>query len=203
MPKYPLNRITDKQKRILNYIEQYYTENSVPPTVRAICQGLGYKSPATVQVHLQRLREFGYLEHDMKPIGKSISTGAGAPSVVPKVPILGNVAAGSPILANQEVLGYVSYPTTSVSDYFALYIRGDSMVGAGILDGDIVVAKRNCDFLNGDIVIALIEDEATCKEFFKDENGQVLLRPKNPQYSDIDGNHCDILGVVKTVIRNY
>ena len=195
-----INPLTETQRKILEFIQQFYINNSVPPTTREICKGLGYKAPSTVNVHLKNLRAMGYLEFNGQKLKLSVPSDPSAPMVVPKIPIIGNVAAGYPSLATEEITGYLPYPVENINDYFALKIRGDSMNGIGILNGDYVVAKRNEDVKNGDIVIALIEDEATCKTFQK-EGEKIFLVPHNPDFKSIDGTKCTILGLVKTVIR--
>lgn len=195
-------KLTLKQQRILEYINKFYLENRYTPTVRDICKQFNLKSTSTVATHLKRLREKGYLsETNINTSRRLFSVGEGDPIVVPQVPILGRVAAGYPRLAYEEIEGYLPYKGADKGEFYALRIRGDSMEGAAILDGDYVIVEKDTEFRNGDIVIALIDDEATCKVFFRAED-KVLLLPRNPKYEPIDGSGCTILGVVRTVIRN-
>ena len=195
-------KLTQKQERILEYINKFYLENRYTPTVRDICKEFGLKSTSTVAAHLKKLREKGYLtETSINTSRRVFSVGEGDPIVVPQVPILGRVAAGYPRLAYEEIEGYLPYKGADKGEFYALRIRGDSMEGVAILDGDYVVVQKDAEFHNGDIVIALIDDEATCKVFFRTDD-KVWLFPRNPKYEPIDGSGCTVLGVVRTVIRN-
>ena len=176
-------------------------EHGYPPSVREICAEVGLRSTSTVHAHLKKLQEAGYLEaSDHK--SRALAPVSGA-SMVPRVPILGRVTAGMPILAVEEHIGYVPFePAAGGGEYYALRIRGDSMIGAGILDGDKVVVRPQQTATNGEIVVALLEDSATVKRFQK-TGKQVWLLPENPAYQPIDGNEAQILGKVKAVIRTY
>ncbi|MGI6180998.1 MAG: transcriptional repressor LexA [Agathobaculum sp.] len=196
-----MKKISAKQQRILDYISAFSLEHGYPPSVREICAEMDLRSPSTVHAHLKKLQEAGYLEptdHKSRAL-----TPVSGPAMVPRVPILGRVTAGLPILAVEEHTGYVPFePAASGGEYYALRIRGDSMTGAAILDGDLVIVRRDVQARNGDIVIALLEDEATCKTLHITRDG-VWLMPENPNYSPIDGTGCQILGVVKAVYREY
>lgn len=176
-------------------------EHGYPPSVREICAEVGLRSTSTVHAHLKKLQEAGYLEaSDHK--SRALAPVSGA-SMVPRVPILGRVTAGMPILAVEEHIGYVPFePAASGGKYYALRIRGDSMIGVGIMNDDLVIIRQDVEARDGDIVIALLEDEATCKTLFLTPDG-VWLRPENPAYPLIDGTGCQILGVVKAVYREY
>ena len=196
-----MKKISAKQQRILDYISEFSLEHGYPPSVREICTEMGLRSPSTVHAHLKKLQEAGYLE-PTEPKSRALSPTSG-PSMVPRVPILGRVTAGMPILAVEEHVGYVPFePAAGGGEYYALRIRGDSMTGAGILDGDLVIVRQDVQARGGDIVIALLEDEATCKTLNITADG-VWLMPENPAYPPIDGTGCQILGVVKAVYREY
>lgn len=196
-----MKKISAKQQRILDFISEFSMDHGYPPSVREICAEMDLRSPSTVHAHLKKLQEAGYLESsDHK--SRALSPTAG-PAMVPRVPILGRVTAGLPILAVEEHIGYVPFePATNGGNYYALRIRGDSMIGAAILDGDLVIVRQDAEARSGDIVIALLEDEATCKTLSVTRDG-VWLMPENPAYSPIDGTGCQILGVVKGVYREY
>ena len=196
-----MKKISPKQQRILDYISEFSLEHGYPPSVREICAEMDLRSPSTVHAHLKKLQEAGYLEpsdHKSRAL-----TPVSGPSMVPRVPILGRVTAGLPILAVEEHIGYVPFePAAGGGEYYALRIRGDSMTGAGILDGDLVIVRQDAQARSGDIVIALLEDEATCKTLNLTQDG-VCLMPENPAYPPINGTGCQILGVVKAVYREY
>lgn len=196
-----MKNITAKQQRVLNFINEYSLDHGYPPSVREIGNELGLKSPSSVHAHLKKLQEAGYLEPaDHK--SRTITTVSG-PAMTPRVPIVGRVTAGAPFLEVEQHIGYVPYdPAANGGQYFALRIRGDSMVGAGILDGDLVIVRQDVQAQSGDIVIALVEDEATCKRL-QVLSDQVWLSAENPAYSPIDGSNCQIVGVIKAVLREY
>ncbi len=193
--------LTEKQKRILDYITEYTLKQGYPPSVREICNEVGLRSPSTVHCHIKKLRELGYLERDDGRT-RSLSVRGGA-AVIPRVPILGRVTAGMPALAVEQIEGYVPYENAKTpNEYFALRINGESMIGAAIMDGDLIIVRRQQTARNGQIVVALIEDEATCKRLLL-ENGEVWLMPENDAYPPINGEDCSILGVVTAVYREY
>nr|WP_302649995.1 transcriptional repressor LexA [uncultured Agathobaculum sp.] len=196
-----MKKISEKQQRILGYIKEYSLEHGYPPSVREIGAEMGLRSPSTVHAHLKKLQEAGWLEpseHKSRAI-----TPVNGPSMVTRIPILGRVTAGMPVLAVEECVGYVPFePAANGGVYYALRIRGDSMTGAGILDNDLVIVRQDMQARSGDIVIALLEDEATCKTLRITPDG-VWLMPENPAYPPIDGTSCQILGVVRAVYREY
>ncbi len=193
--------LTEKQKRILDYINEFTLKQGYPPSVREICNEVGLRSPSTVHCHLKRLRELGYLQRDDGRT-RSLSVRGGA-AMTPQVPILGRVTAGMPSLAIEHIEGYIPYENAGTGkDYFALKINGESMIGAGIMDGDIIIVRRQQTARNGQIVVALIEDEATCKRLLL-EHEEVWLMPENEAYPPINGENCSILGVVTAVYRDY
>jgi len=191
-------RTTDKQEKILEFLNTHIEEKGFPPTVREICAAVGLKSTATVSYHLNELKKQGRIQGDStkrRAISLPESQRAG------KIPLLGVVTAGLPILAQEDVEGYI--PWDGDQSCFALRIKGDSMINAGILDGDKVIVRPQPDAVNGDIVIALLGDEATCKRFQRAKDGAVWLMPENPAYTPIPGDEAQILGKVKAVLREY
>ena len=199
-----MEKISAKQQQILDYIRNYIREQGFPPAVRDICKGVGLRSPSSVHGHLQTLQRLGYIERrDGKTRGLNIIAPGSGVKNVPTVPILGRVAAGAPILAAEDIEGYVPYDDgNSGYEHFALRVRGFSMKNAGILPDDIIVVRRQQTASNGDIVVALLEDEATVKKFSK-KNGKILLLPENEDFSPIDGTYAMILGKVVARMRDY
>lgn len=212
-------KITKKQKAVLDFIEACIDETGIAPTVRDICEGLGLSSPSTVHVHLKTLEEKGFIHRDPlksrcitivgrepKPAPKEPeveSVGAGAFSDVVELPVVGNVAAGLPILAEQNVTETIPLPTEIVGDSssFLLKVRGDSMIEIGINDGDYVAVKEQPTCNNGDIVVAIVDDGATVKRFFK-EKGHVRLQPENSSMEPIIvRENVSIAGKVVAVFR--
>ena len=193
--------LTSMQQRIYEYIASCIRDQGYPPSVREIGEAVGLKSPSTVHFHLKHLEEAGVIE---KGAGKGRAITLTAPAAQEdKVPIVGNVAAGSPILAEECIEDYLTFDTGGHGEkYFALRVRGESMLNAGILPGDLVVVRRQQTCSNGEIVVAMIEDEATVKRFSK-QNGHIWLLPENEAYSPIDGTYAQILGKVSAVVRRY
>ena len=189
-------RTTDKQEKILEFLTDYVNDKGYPPSVREICAAVGLKSTATVSYHLTELKKQGRIQ------GETNKRRAIAVPEIQRgrIPVLGVVQAGLPILAVENVEGYL--PWDGDPNCFALRVRGDSMVNAGILEGDKVVVRPQPDAENGEIVVALLEDEATVKRLWR-ENGAVWLLPENPAFRPIDGRYATILGKVKAVIREY
>ena len=195
--------LTPKQQKIYDFIRDFSRDYGYPPTVREIGEHLGLKSPSTVKFHLDNLRSAGLIQWDG---GKTRSITLLEKEDAPKedqVPVLGNVAAGSPILAQECIEEYVSFHTgPHPEDFFALKVRGESMLYAGILPDDLVVVRRQPEAHSGEIVVALFEDEATVKTLSK-KNGEVWLLPENPDYDPIDGTRAQIIGKVVGLIRRY
>lgn len=212
-----MEKLSKMQKRVYDYIVQSMEQNGYAPSVREIGDALGLKSPSTVHFHVKHLEEMGFLE---KCTGKSRAIVLKKQSAAPaaqertegydelaerrnQVPIVGNVAAGSPILAQECVEDYLTFDTGGRSgEYFALRVRGESMLGVGILPNDLVVVRKQPTANNGEIVVALLGDEATVKTFSR-KNGEIWLLPANPDYSPIDGRECEIMGRVVAVVRQY
>lgn len=196
-----MNNLSEKQRRILEYIAEATAQQGYPPSVREIGKHVGLRSSSSVHAHLMKLREAGYLEKDAGKTRALVVKGMAA--AVPQVPILGQVTAGTPILAVESVEGYLPYePAGGYGEYFALRIQGNSMIGAGILDGDYIIVRQQDMAKRGQIVVALLEDEATCKTF-EIQDGHVWLMPENPEYSPIDGENARILGVVVALHREF
>ena len=194
-------QLSPMQRKIYDYIVTCVREQGYPPSVREIGEAVGLKSPSTVHFHLKHLEEAGVIE---KGAGKGRAITLTTPPVPEdRVPVVGNVAAGSPILAEECIEDYLTFDTGGRSDeYFALRVRGESMINAGILPGDLVVVRRQQTANSGEIVVALIEDEATVKRLSL-RNGQIWLMPENDAYSPIDGSNAQILGKVAAVVRRY
>ena len=191
--------LNPKALQILDYIRDRIDEG-LPPSVREICAALDIKSTSTAHKYLGELRERGLIEK-----GDRLNRAITLPddrSV--RVPLVGTVTAGQPILAVEEIEGYIPYRSRSLHsrDLFALHVRGESMINAGILDGDIVVVRRTPTAENGDIVVALVEDEATVKRFYK-EKGHFRLQPENDEMEPIIVDSVSILGRVISLIREY
>jgi repressor LexA len=197
-----MGKLTAKQQEIYDYILTFIDEYGYPPSVREIGDHLGLKSPSTVHFHLKGLRSAGLI-HQTEGKTRSITVTADGPSRRGKIPVVGNVAAGSPILAQECVEEYLSFQLDQNSDeHFALRVRGESMLGVGIFPGDLVVVKPQDQAQNGDIVVALFEEEATVKTYRR-KDGKIWLMPENSEYEPIDGDHAKIIGKVVAVIRRY
>ena len=198
-----MKALSPKQQQIYDYIISFSAEHGYPPSVREIGAYVGLKSPSTVHFHLKGLESAGLIH---KAEGKTRSiTVSPSETEAPedKVPVVGSVAAGSPILAQECVEDYLTFDTDGrPGEYFALRVRGESMKYAGILPGDLVVVHQQSDARSGEIVVALFEDEATVKTLRR-KDGHVWLMPENPDYDPIDGEGCAILGKVTAVVRRY
>ena len=199
--------ITKKQEEILNYIKDEILERGFPPAVREICQAVGLKSTSSVHSHLESLEKNGYIRRDpTKPRAIEIldeSFNMLRREMV-NVPVVGTVAAGQPILAEQNIDSYFPIPSEYMPNEqsFILKVKGESMVNAGILDGDSVLVMQQTTARNGDIVGALIEDSATVKTYYK-ENGHYRLQPENDTMDPIIVDDCKILGKVFGVFRFF
>ena len=193
--------LSHMQQKIYEYIARCIRDQGYPPSVREIGEAVGLKSPSTVHFHLKHLEELGVI---VKGSGKGRAiTLAEPPATEDQVPIVGNVAAGSPILAQECIEDYLTFDTGGrQNEYFALRVRGESMLNAGILPGDLVVVHRQSNAYHGEIVVAMIDDEATVKRLSR-RNGQTWLLPENDDYSPIDGTYAQILGKVAAVVRRY
>ena len=190
-------RTSDKAERIMEYVNQFIQENGYSPSVREIGAAVGLRSTASVSYHLQALQDKGLLASPgAKGRKRALVTGA-RPG---QIPVVGVVTAGMPILAVENQEG--TMPWDGDPDCFALRVRGDSMIGAGILDGDKVVVRPQPTADDGQIVVALLGDEATVKRLSR-KDGQVWLLPENKKYEPIDGSEAQLIGLVKAVLREY
>lgn len=191
---------TQMTERIYEYLQTVIPEQGYAPSVREICEAVGLKSPSTVHFHLKRLQERGLIEKgDFK--GRAIVLTARQEK--DRVPILGTVAAGSPILAQECIEDYLTFDCGGrEGEYFALRVRGESMLKAGILPGDLVVVRRQQTAVNGEIVVALLGEEATVKRLSR-RDGHIWLLPENDAYQPIDGTDAQVLGKVAAVVRQY
>lgn len=199
--------ITKKQEEILNYIKDEILERGFPPAVREICQAVGLKSTSSVHSHLESLERNGYIRRDpTKP--RAIEILDDSFNMVRRemvnVPIVGTVAAGQPILAEQNIDSYFPIPSEYMPNEqsFILKVKGESMINAGILNGDSVLVRQQTTAENGDIVVALIEDSATVKTYYKEDN-HYRLQPENDTMEPIIVDDCQILGKVFGVFRFF
>ena len=195
----------DMQERILAYIQEEIQVRGYAPSVREIGEAVGLKSTSTVHGHLTRLEKKGLLHRDaMKPraMGLTQTNAEDAENMVCQIPIVGRVAAGQPILAEESVEDFMALPVDFVGDgeHFVLRVRGDSMIQAGIFHDDYIVVRKQQHANNGEIVVALVEDEATVKRFFK-ENGHFRLQPENDAMEPIIVPAVTILGKVTSLLR--
>ena len=208
------HKVTKRQQAVLDCIEACIREKGYGPTVREVCQSLGLSSPSTVHVHLKALEEKGFNKRDplksrsialtyaIEDAASAAVSGAEAYSNLVTIPLVGNVAAGSPILAEENITDNITLPTDIVGDApsFMLSVRGESMIEAGINDGDYVVVKEQPVANNGDIVVAIIDDGATVKRFYK-EADHIRLQPENSSMEPIITTQCSIAGKVVAVFR--
>ncbi len=196
-----MKQLTAKQQQIYDYIVSFTDEHGYPPSVREIGEYVGLKSPSTVHFHLKGLQSAGLIT---QAAGKTraISISGDLPKR-DRVPVVGNVAAGTPILAEECVEDYLTFDTEGLTgEHFALRVRGESMLYAGILPDDLVIVHQQQDARNGEIVVAMLEDEATVKTLQR-KDGHTWLMPENPDYEPIDGDRAQILGKVVAVVRKY
>lgn len=212
-------KLSKRQQSIYEYICSYTKDHGYPPSVREIGSAVGLASPSTVHMHLKALEEKGYIKRDSKKPRtievvpeESAASDHGTKRVdvhedvdknVIQLPLVGRVAAGLPILAEQNVEEVLTLPTSIVGDAssFILRVRGQSMINAGIFDGDYIVVKEEHEAHNGEIVVALIDDSATVKTFYK-EDGHVRLQPENDAMEPIYADNPTILGRVTALIRS-
>ena len=213
-----MEKLSRMQQRVYDYLVSFITERGYPPSVREIGDALELRSPSTVHFHLKHLAELGYIEKDAGK-GRAITlTKAVQPAAEPepiarepqevetrsdRIPVLGNVAAGNPILATECIEDYLTFDTGGrAEEYFALRVRGYSMKDAGILPDDLVVVQQQKTANNGEIVVALLGEEATVKRY-KRKDGKVWLLPENEDFEPIDGTMAQIMGRVRAVVRQY
>jgi len=200
-------KITGKQKEILEYIKNEILQRGYPPAVREICEAVHLKSTSSVHSHLETLEKNGYIKRDpTKPRAIEIIDDSFqmVRHEMASIPIIGTVAAGQPILAEENIEGYFPIPAEMVpnSEAFVLKVKGDSMINVGIFNGDQIFVEKCNTARNGDTVVALVEDSATVKTFYK-ENGYFRLQPENDNMEPIIVNNVEILGKVFGVFRLY
>ena len=189
-------RTSNKSQQILDFVNDFVQENGFAPSVREIGAAVGLRSTASVSYHLQQLQQKGLL----LPAGKGRKRAIVTACRPGQIPVVGVVTAGVPILALENREGTISWDADP--GCFALRVRGDSMINAGILNGDMVVVRPQPSADDGQIVVARIGDEATVKRLHR-ENGKVWLLPENPAYTPIDGSEAELIGLVKAVVRQY
>lgn len=203
-----MKSISKKQMEILDYIKEKVHDKGYPPSVREICEAVNLKSTSTVHGHLTKLEDLGFIRRDLtKPRAIEIlgDNEFEIEELHPEtnyIPVVGQVTAGVPILAVENIEEEFPMPAsmTSNGDYFMLRVKGDSMIEAGILDRDYVLVKQQAEAINGQIVVAMVEDSATVKRFFKESN-RFRLQPENQTMSPIYANEVSVLGIVKGVFR--
>jgi len=194
--------LTKREKQVLDYIQDFINKKAYPPSVREIGKAVGLSSTSTVHGYLERLEKKGFLRRDnLKPRAIAVNT---TNSNLRPVPVLGRIAAGEPITAVEYRDNVIFLPEdfTGHGEFFVLEIHGRSMINVGIMDGDLVVVRKQATAENGDIVAALIDDEATIKRFYK-ENGHFRLQPENDTMQPIIVNDVTILGKAVSLIRKY
>lgn len=201
-----LTQKKDKQSEIYNFIKDQVQSKGYPPSVREICLAVGLKSTSTVHGHLERLEKKGYIRRDpTKPRAIELLKDSVIRKELIDIPIIGKITAGVPILAVENVEDTFTIPlnfTKTNNELFMLKVSGISMIEAGILDGDLAIIEKINAAKNGDIVVALIDNEATIKRFFK-EKGHVRLQPENSSMSPIIVKDCSILGILVGIYRKY
>jgi len=201
-------KITAKQQEILDYIKEEILKRGYPPAVREICEAVNLKSTSSVHSHLETLEKNGFIRRDpTKPRAIEICDDSFqmVRTEMVSLPVIGNVAAGQPILAEENIESYFPVPAELVPNgepSYILKVRGDSMINAGIHDGDQIFVHSCCEARNGQMVVALIDDSATVKTFYK-ENGHIRLQPENDTMDPIIVDDCKIIGKVFGVFRIY
>lgn len=195
---------TNKQKilDVYNFIVEYIENNNYPPSIREICQKLSIKSTSTAYSYVDKLKEQGLLQNS--PLKKRALTVSNGKKSFKSIPLIGTVTAGTPVFAFENLEGYCPLPPdfNDSDNFFALRVNGESMIDAGINDKDIVIIKKQEYANNGDIVVALIEDSATVKRFFR-KDGKIVLHPENITMNDMIFDDVQILGTVKGLIRKF
>ncbi len=198
-------RITDKQKEILDFMKSQILAKGYPPSVREICEAVNLRSTSSVHAHLETLEKNGYIRRDpTKPRAIEIiddEFGLTKRDMV-NIPIVGTVAAGQPLLAVENVLDYFPIPVDMLpnKELFMLRVKGDSMVNMGIFEGDTIIVARQDTASNGEVVVALVDDSATVKRFYK-EQGHYRLQPENDSMEPIIVDRCQIIGKVVGLVR--
>lgn len=198
------NNLNEKEQKVFEFIKNYINDNNYPPSIRDILDGTKFNSTSTVSAYLNKLEQKGYIN---RPNSKTRAIEITDRNFYKRdfnlVPLIGQVAAGTPILAEENIEDMFPLPANVKfdDDVFMLRIKGDSMINVGILSGDLVIVRKQQVVKNGDIAIAQVDDEATCKTFYK-ENGYIRLQPENDNYEPIIVNDCSIAGKVIGLYRN-
>lgn len=197
-----MKRTDEKLNQIYNFTVDFIKTNGYPPSIREICAKLGIKSTATAYSYIERLKSKGLLEKS--PQKKRAITLAQKVNDFKSIPLIGTVRAGSPIFAVENLEGYYPLPDdfSSGGEEFALKVQGDSMINAGIYENDVIIVNRQSTANNGEIVVALVDDSATVKRFYKDKN-KIILHPENDNLEDMIFDEVYILGVVKGLMRKF
>lgn len=203
-----MKQITDRQKEVFVFIENFTKENNYPPTVREISQHFEISLRA-VQDHISALQKKGFISTEQKR-SRSIRILDDKKQVLPKVfidkiPILGTIAAGRPLLCEENLNGYVNLTEPFIrpgKNYFALRVRGSSMINAGILEGDLAVIEQASSAVDGQIVVAVLDDAITLKRFYK-ESSRIRLQPENPDFQAIYCQDVRIVGILSSIVRTY
>lgn len=204
-----MKEITQVQKSVLDYISKFIDENSYPPTVREISEHFG-KSIRAVQDNMTALQRKGYISlvrkksRSIKILADDMEKDGGI--FMERIPLLGTIAAGKPLLCEENLDGYVTLTEPFIhpgKNYFALRVRGQSMIGAGILEGDLAIVEQGSEAVDGQIVVAVIEDAITLKRYFR-ESGRIRLQPENPEFNPIYcTNDLRIVGTLANLVRTY
>lgn len=202
-----MNNVKKSQtEKVLEFIENFTEKNSYPPSVRDMCQGLNISSTATIVYHLRKLEKQGKLTRDSKKNRAIEIIGQEKAQLKKKIPIVGKVAAGTPILATENIEDTIAFSDNvfggGQDELFILNVQGESMINAGIFDGDKIVVHKQATAETGEIVVAMVEDSATVKRFYK-ENGHIRLQPENDFMEPIIVENAVILGKVIGLIRNF
>lgn len=204
-------KLTKKQQQVYDYLVDFTQREGFPPSIREMCKGLGVRSTSTVHGHLEKLEEKGYIKRASTKNRAITLTKLSTPSLpqldanFTSIPVVGQVTAGSPILAVENIEDYFPIPTTHLTneDHFLLRVQGDSMINAGILDKDYVLVRKTEQANNGDYIVALVgEDSATVKTFYK-EKDHIRLQPENDAFEPITGTDIQVIGQVKGVFRFF
>ena len=192
----------EKINQVYNFTVDFINDNGYPPSVREICAKLNIKSTATAYSYLERLKSQGLLEKS--PQKKRALTVSNMQTNFKRVPLVGTISAGTPIFAVENLEGYYPIPDdfATSGEEFALKVKGDSMIDAGIFENDVIIVNKQNSAVNGEIVVALVDDSATVKRFYKKKN-KVILHPENEKYADMIFDNVVILGVVKGLMRKF
>lgn len=197
-----MKKIDEKLDKVYNFTIDFISDNGFPPSVREICAKLNIKSTATAYSYIEKLKARGLLEKS--PLKKRAITVANRATEFKSIPLIGTIRAGSPIFAVENLEGYYPLPDelNTGGTEFALRVQGDSMINAGIFENDIIIVNQQNHASNGEIVVALIEDSATVKRFYR-KNGKVILHPENDSMEDMIFDSVTILGIVKGLMRKF